>query len=97
MSAIEQLHENPAFSSVSPEKMTFLEQVFTELEKQNKDTMIPFFLAVTTRANQLGISFTDQEAQLFMTELEKQMPDEGKSRLKVLRSVMESQKMHPLP
>jgi hypothetical protein len=34
---------------------------------------------------------------LFMTELEKQMSDEGKSRLKVLRSVMESQKMHPLP
>lgn len=91
MSAIDELHKNPAFASISPVKMVFLEQILTELQKQNKDTMIPFFLAVTARADQLGITFSDQETELLMGELEKNMSSEEKKRLQTVRTVMQNQ------
>ena len=73
MKADEELKNNPAFAGISPLKVMFLEQILKEMQKQNKDTLMPFFLAVNTKASQMGIAFTDEETQLIFTEMEKRM------------------------
>ena len=92
MSAIDDLKTNPAFSGISPLKLMFLEQILNEMKKQNKDTMMPFFLAVNAKASQMGISFSDEETQLIFSEMEKKMTDEEKKRFQMIRTVMQKKK-----
>ena len=70
--------------------MLFLEQILTEMQKQNKDTMMPFFIAVNTKASQLGIQFTDAETDLIFTQMEKKMSPAEKKRLQMIRSLMKN-------
>jgi len=88
MSPMDELKNDPAFTNLSPMKLLFLEQILTEMQKQNKDTMMPFFLAVNTKASQLGIHFTDAETDLIFSQMEKKMSPAEKKRLQVVRSLM---------
>lgn len=91
MSPIDTLKNDPAFASLSPMKLLFLEQVLTELQKQNKDTIMPFFLAVNAKASQVGIQFTDQETELIFSQIEKKLSPAEKKRFQMIRSLMKSQ------
>ena len=71
-------------------KLLFLEQVLTELQKQNKDTIMPFFLAVNAKASQAGIQFTDQETELIFSQIEKKLSPTEKKRFQMIRSLMKS-------
>ena len=73
-------------------KLLFLEQILNELKKQNKDTMMPFFLAVNTKASQLGIQFTDAETDLIFSQMEKKMSSAEKKRLQMIRTLMAQKK-----
>ena len=88
MKANEELKNNPAFAGISPLKVMFLEQILKEMQKQNKDTLMPFFLAVNTKASQMGITFTDKDTQLIFSEMEKRMSAEERERFKMIQSVM---------
>lgn len=92
MSAIDELKNNPAFSGISPLKLVFLEQILNEMQKQNKDTLMPFFLAVNAKASQMGISFTDDETQLIFSEMEKQMSEGEKKRFQMIQGMMKGKK-----
>lgn len=92
MSAIDELRNNPAFSGISPVKLMFLEQILNEMQKQNKDTMMPFFLAVSTKASQMGISFSDAETNLIFKEMEKKMTPEEKKRFQMIQTMMQKKK-----
>ena len=71
-------------------KLLFLEQILTEMQKQTKDTMMPFFLAVNAKASQLGIQFTDDETKLIFSQMEKKMSPAEKKRFQMIRSLMET-------
>ena len=90
MSPMDELKNNPAFSNLSPMKLLFLEQILTEMQKQTKDTMMPFFLAVNAKASQLGIQFTDDETKLIFSQMEKKMSPAEKKRFQMIRSLMET-------
>lgn len=84
----EDLKKNPAFAGISPLKVVFLEQILKEMQKQNKDTLMPFFLAVNAKASQMGIAFTDEETEMIFSEMEKRMGPEEKSRLRMIQGMM---------
>ncbi len=92
MSPMDELKTNPAFAHISPMKLLFLEQILTEMQKQNKDTMMPFFLAVNTKASQLGIQFTDAETELIFSQMEKKMSPAEKKRFQMIRALMAQKK-----
>ena len=92
MSPIDEIKNDPAFAGLSPMKLLFLEQILNELQKQNKDTMMPFFLAVNTKASQLGIQFTDAETDLIFSQMEKKMSPTEKKRMQMIRSLMDQKK-----
>ncbi|MCI8566596.1 MAG: hypothetical protein HFI39_09825 [Lachnospiraceae bacterium] len=88
MQADENLKSNPAFAGISPFKVMFLEQILKEMQKQNKDTLMPFFLAVNAKAAQMGVAFTDEETQMIFSEMEKKMSPEEKSRFQMIQKMM---------
>ena len=88
MSPLDQLKSNPAFANMPPMKLLFLEQILTEMQKQSKDTLMPFFLAVNAKASQMGIQFSDAETELIFSQLEKNMSSAEKKRLQMIRSFM---------
>lgn len=92
MSVIDELKNNPAFAGMNPVKFVFLEQILTEMQKQNKDTLMPFFLAVNTKASQMGITFTDEETALIFAQMEKKMSPEERKRFQMIRSMMPTKK-----
>ena len=69
-------------------KVMFLEQILKEMQKQNKDTLMPFFLAVNAKAAQMGVAFTDEETQMIFSEMEKKMSPEEKSRFQMIQKMM---------
>ena len=90
MSPMDELKKNPAFANLSPMKLLFLEQMLAEMQKQSKDTMMPFFMAVNAKAAQLGIQFTDAETDLILSQMEKKMSSAEKKRLQMIRSLMKT-------
>lgn len=92
MTPFDEIKNDPAFADLSPMKRLFLEQILTEMQKQNKDTMMPFFLAVNTKASQLGIQFTDAETSLIFSQMEKKMSPAEKKRFQMIRSLMDQKK-----
>jgi len=89
-SSMDQLKNNPAFAKISPLKMVFLEQILSEMQKQNKETLMPFFLAVNAKASQMGIAFTDEETQLIFSEMEKRLEPEERKRFQMIQSMMQN-------
>lgn len=90
MQPIDQLKNNPAFAGINPLKMVFLEQILSEMQKQNKDTLMPFFLAVNAKASQMGIAFTDEETRLIFSEMEKRLEPEERKRFQMIQTMMQS-------
>ena len=92
MSTMDEFRNNPALAGLSPIKLVFLEQILTEMQKQNKDTMMPFFLAVNTKASQLGIQFTDAETELIFSQMEKKLSPAEKKHFQMIRTLMEQKR-----
>lgn len=84
----DRLQNDPAFAGISPVKLLFLEKILDEMKKQNKETMMPFFLAVNAKAAQAGISFTDQETELIFSQMESRLSPEEKKRFSLIREMM---------
>ncbi len=88
MPSMDSWKNDPAFAKLSPVKLMFLEQVLGEMQKQKKETMMPFFLAVNAKASQMGIAFTDEETELIFTQMEQRMTPEERKRVELIRSMM---------
>lgn len=86
------LKNDPAFSGISPVKLLFLERILEEMKKQNKDTLMPFFLAVNAKAMQAGITFTDQETELIFSQMESRLSPEEKKQFSLIRDMMRKKK-----
>ena len=78
-SSMDQLKNNPAFAKISPLKMVFLEQILSEMQKQNN-----------AKASQMGIAFTDEETQLIFSEMEKRLEPEERKRFQMIQSMMQN-------
>ena len=81
---------NPVIENMPPEKILFLNKLLEELQGKNKNTMLPFLMAVTTKAKQAGIQFTDEETALILEVLEKDMTPEERKKIGMLRKMAET-------
>ena len=76
---------DPRLAKMSREKLRFIGQMSDELKTKSRDEVLPFLLAVTAAANERGISFTDEEAELIIEHV---MPDataEDKKRIEQMK------------
>lgn len=83
--------QDPRVKAMHPDKIKFLSDLTSEIEKTPKNQLLPKFLSITMMANQSGINFNDQETDLLVGILSNYMNPADKSKLDTLK--MFSKKM----
>lgn len=72
---------------MDPQKMTFLLDLVKEAQTQNSSSLLPFLLSVTARANQQGMQFTDEETEMLMNQLSKNMTPQDQEKIAMIRQM----------
>lgn len=83
--------QDPRIKAMPPEKIQFLTELTSQIEKTPKKQLLPKFLSITMMASQSGINFDDQETDLLVGILSGYMNPDDKSKLDTLK--MLSKKM----
>lgn len=87
--------QDPRVKAMRPEKIKFLTDLTSQIEKTPQNQLLPKFLSITMMASQSGISFNDQETDLLVSILSGYMnpADRGKlDTLKMLSKQLASRK-----
>ena len=69
----DEIKNNPALKDISKEKMDLLLMYVTEAEKLKQNEVMPYFLSITKKAKDQGISFNDNETEIILNILKKRM------------------------
>lgn len=89
---------NPAFKDINPQKLLLLNQILGQANTKSKDDLIPFFMAASSKANSMGMSFNDSETDLIISALTANMSEQEKSRVETIRTLsrmLSSQQQKP--
>ncbi len=78
---------NPAFKDINPQKLLLLNQLLGQASSKSKNELIPFFIAASSKASSMGMSFTDAETNLIITALTSNMSDQDKNRVETIRKL----------
>lgn len=83
--ALEKLTNHPEIKNIDPKKLAILEEFLKQSESKNKDELIPFFIAASSKASSMGYSFSNSETDLILNILKKDMTETDKSRVETVR------------
>jgi len=76
---------SPESSSMSEDKAAFLARLMSETQSKNKSEMLPFLLSLSTRVNQSGLSFSDEETDLIISQLTSGFSPQERKKVEMLR------------
>ena len=65
--------ENPKFKNIDPKKLTLIEMLSEQAGSKKPEEILPFFLAVNAKANEMGITFNDDETEIILESLKSKM------------------------
>ena len=82
------LFNNPAFASLSPEKLQFLLSFAQKEKPLNMKDAMPFLLSNMRQAKENHIDFTKPEIELLCDLLSKDLPPESQTQMKKIMSLM---------
>lgn len=89
---------NPAFGNINPQKLLLLNQLLGQANSKTKDELIPFFMAASSKASSMGMSFDDSETELIISALTANMSEQDKNRVETIRrltKMISSQQQNP--
>ena len=81
---------NPVIEDMPQEKIQFLSKLLDEMQGKNTNNMMPFLMAVTTRAGQAGIQFSDEETMAILNVLMPNMTPEEKKKVDMIRKMVDT-------
>lgn len=71
--------EDPRVAAIPKEKLDFLQKIFFESKKLSQKELIPFFMALASRAKKANISFSQAETDIILEVIrENASPEECK-------------------
>ena len=77
---------------MDPQKLAFLTALMKDAQKQNKDNLMPFFMAAASRANSEGMNFSDEETDLIYQEMKRSLKPEDQARVEMVYQMMRKNK-----
>ncbi|NLZ81264.1 MAG: hypothetical protein GX913_05620 [Clostridiales bacterium] len=83
--AEERWSDNPDIKKIDPQKLIILEEFLKQSETKSKDELIPFFIAASSKASSMGYAFSNDETELILNILKKDMTEKDKSRVDTIR------------
>ena len=91
---INTLKNDPRLKNIDDAKLNILNEVLSKAGGKNKNELLPYFMAASKQAEAMGMSFSNEETDLIMELLTKDMSDAEKSRMNYIRKLaaMVSQK-----
>lgn len=78
---------NPKLQNIDEKKLNLLVSLAKQAEQKNPDELLPFFLAVTKKANALGISFNDDETEIILSVLKSKMSTEDIKKMEMIKNL----------
>jgi hypothetical protein len=79
--------DDPRLQKMDPKKLKFLDQMSGELKQKKQEEVLPFLLAVTAAANERGISFSDEEAEMIIEHIYPNQTAEDQKRIQQLKMI----------
>ncbi len=74
---------------MDPVKAAFLQAVMNQGKDLNQNNILPFLLAMQKNANERGITFTEQEADLIYNQVKENLSPSDRQQLEFLRTMMQ--------
>ena len=74
---------------MDPVKAAFLQAVMNQGKDLNQNNILPFLLAMQKNANERGITFTEQEADLIYNQVKENLSPSDRQQLEYLRTMMQ--------
>lgn len=78
--------ENPKLKNIDPKKLNLIEMLTQQANSKKPEEILPFFLAVNAKANEMGISFNDDEAELILDALKSKMSPSDIKKIDMIRN-----------
>lgn len=79
--------KNPKLQNLDSNKLALLMQLADQAEKKEADQLLPFFIAVTNKANSMGITFNDDETDLILSVLKTKMSPEDIKKIELMKNL----------
>jgi len=73
---------------MDPQKLAFLTALMGEAKNQSSDQLMPFLMSAAKNAGQKGITFSDEETDLFYQEMKKNLKPEDQVRIDMLYQML---------
>lgn len=74
---------------MDPMKAAFLQAIMNQGKDINQDNLLPFLLAMQKNANERGITFSKQEADMIYDQMKEKLSPSEQKQLELLRMMME--------
>lgn len=71
--------------NMDSEKMKLLMELVEEAKTKEKNEILPFFLALNSRAQKAGIYFSDEETEFILNQLKETMSKEDLKKIETIR------------
>ena len=81
---------NPAFNTLSPEKLAFLMNFANSKKPTKMQEMMPFLMSSMTQAKKENIQFTPSESDLLIDILKKNLSPEEAHKVDMMMRIMKS-------
>lgn len=78
---------NEALKDIDPVKLQLLKEMVAQAEEKNKDELLPFFLALNSKAASQGINFNDAETEIILNVLKKKMSPQDIKKIETIRNI----------
>lgn len=78
---------NPNLQKINPQKLLLLNQLLGQANVKSKEELIPFFIAASSKASDMGMTFTEEETDLIIGVLQENMSQEDRNRIETIRNL----------
>lgn len=78
---------NPNLQKINPQKLLLLNQLLGQANVKSKEELIPFFIAASSKASDMGMTFTEEETDLIIGVLQENMSQEDRNRVETIRNL----------
>lgn len=77
---------HPKLQQIDAKKLSLIQSLVKQAETKTPEEILPFFLAVNTKANEMGISFNDAETEIILDALKPKMSSSDIKKIDMIRN-----------
>lgn len=77
---------NPKFKNIDAKKLSLIQTLAEQAGSKKPEEVLPFFLAINAKANEMGISFNDEETEIILDALKSKMSPSDIKKIDMIRN-----------